>query len=149
MENHLNYIDFFLIQIIMIWNLFRDNYTVKIQINHVLHYIKSESKHLNLKSIQFFLTWFKVPMKLIPVKLKWSIAIICYNTVVRIRFKCVDVKILPNFGNCFRKFQEGFWQLHSGIMFLKEILGLFVVRNLENHLNHIDFFLIQIIFKSI
>ena len=29
LENHLNYIDFFLVQIIMIQNLFRDNYKVK------------------------------------------------------------------------------------------------------------------------
>ena len=41
--------------------------------------IKSESKHLNLKRIQFSLTWFKVPMKFIPINLKWSTAMICYN----------------------------------------------------------------------
>ena len=40
--------------------------------------IKSESKHFNLKRIQFFLTWFKVPMELISINLKWSIAMICY-----------------------------------------------------------------------
>ena len=34
---------------------------------------------MNLKRIQFFLTWFKVSMKLISIKLKWSIAMICYN----------------------------------------------------------------------
>ena len=41
--------------------------------------IKSESKYLKVKRIQFFLTWFKVPMKLISINLKWSIAMICYN----------------------------------------------------------------------
>ena len=48
--------------------------------------IKSESKHFNLKRIKFFLTWFKVPMKLIPINLKRSIAMIFYNKPAYIFF---------------------------------------------------------------
>ena len=43
--------------------------------------IKSKSKHLNLKIIQLFLTWFKIPIKLIPMTLKWLIAMIGYNKI--------------------------------------------------------------------
>ena len=64
LEIRLDYIDFFLIQ--------------KFKLI-IFSTIKSESKHLNLKRIKFFLTWFKVPMKLISINLKWSIAMICYN----------------------------------------------------------------------
>ena len=32
-------------------------------------------------------TWFKVPMKLIPINLKWSIAMICYKKLA-LNFKC-------------------------------------------------------------
>ena len=39
----------------------------------------SKSKHLNLKRIQLFLTWIKIPIKLISINLKWSIAMIDYN----------------------------------------------------------------------
>ena len=34
---------------------------------------------MNLKRIQFFLTWLKIPIELIPINLKWLIAMIGYN----------------------------------------------------------------------
>ena len=45
----------------------------------MIYNIKSKSKHLNLKRIKFVLTWFKIPIKLIPINLKWLIAMIGYN----------------------------------------------------------------------
>ena len=45
----------------------------------MIYTIKSKSKNLNFKRIKFFFTWFKIPIKLIPINLKWSIAMICYN----------------------------------------------------------------------
>ena len=44
----------------------------------MIYTIKSESKPLNFEWIQFFLTWFKIPMKLILINLKWLIAMISY-----------------------------------------------------------------------
>ena len=40
---------------------------------------KIYSKHLNIKRIQLLLTWFKIPIKLIPIILKWLIPMIGYN----------------------------------------------------------------------
>ena len=45
----------------------------------MIYIIKSESKHLNLKGFQSFLTWLKIPIKLIRINLKWLIAMIGYN----------------------------------------------------------------------
>ena len=45
----------------------------------MINTINSKSKHLNLKRIQFFFKWFKIPDKLIPINLKWLITIIGYN----------------------------------------------------------------------
>ena len=41
----------------------------------MIYTIKSKPKHLNLKIIQIFLTWLKIPIKLILINLKWLIAI--------------------------------------------------------------------------
>ena len=34
---------------------------------------------LNLKRVKIFLTWFEIANKLIPINLKWLIALICYK----------------------------------------------------------------------
>ena len=47
----------------------------------MIYTLKSKSKHLILKRIQFFLTWFKISIKLIPICLKWLIAMISYNNL--------------------------------------------------------------------
>ena len=39
----------------------------------MIYSINSKSKPLNLKRIQIFLTWFKIPIKLIPINFKWLI----------------------------------------------------------------------------
>ena len=41
--------------------------------------IKSKNKHLNLKRIQYLLKWFKIPIRLISINLKWLFAKIGYN----------------------------------------------------------------------
>jgi hypothetical protein len=56
--------------------------------------IKSEIEQLNLKINKFFLTWFKVPMKLIPINLKWSIAMICYNKLAYYNVSLIGGKLL-------------------------------------------------------
>ena len=44
--------------------------------------IKSESKHLNLKGFQSFLTWLKIPIKLIRINLKWLITMTTTNSPI-------------------------------------------------------------------
>ena len=51
-----------------------------------------ECKHLNLKGIQLFLTWFNIPIKLIQINLKWLIAmigyyILAYEINIRVGYK--------------------------------------------------------------
>ena len=61
-------------------------------------YTKSESKHLNLKRIHL-----KIPIKLIPINLKWLIAMIGYNKLA-LRLKRQinkgglqeDIKVIKN-----------------------------------------------------
>ena len=45
----------------------------------MIYAIKSKSKYLNLKIIKFFLTGFKIPIKLIPINLTLLIAMNGYN----------------------------------------------------------------------
>ena len=42
----------------------------------MINTVKSKSKHLNSKIIQFLLTWFRIPIKLITINLKELIAMI-------------------------------------------------------------------------
>ena len=61
-------------------NLFRDNYKVKsLNLLWFTLYVKSKSKQLNLIRIHLFLTWFKIPINIILINLKWLITMIGYN----------------------------------------------------------------------
>ena len=58
----------------------------------MIYTIKSKSIHLNLKRIQFFLTRFKIPIKLIPINLKWLILMIGYNKLdLRDKERGIDI----------------------------------------------------------
>ena len=56
----------------------------------MIYTIKKKSKHLNLKRSQFFLTWFKISIKLVPINFKWLIVMIGYKKLAYGFFmKCV------------------------------------------------------------
>ena len=46
----------------------------------MIYIVKSKSKQLNLKRIQFFSTLYKIPIKLVPVNFKWLIAVASTNS---------------------------------------------------------------------
>ena len=71
-----------------------------------VNWVKNFSKHLNLKRIQLFLTWLKNPFELIPIHLKWLIAMVAptnspkeYNTKDSQWFKYVQNNYYIKFKN--------------------------------------------------
>ena len=54
------------------------NIKLKVKIDYV-NECKFQSKHLNLETIQFFLTRSKISIKFTPINSKWLIAMIGYN----------------------------------------------------------------------